>query len=334
MHAVQIVGAGTPVELAEVADPVAAPGEVVVQIAAAGICHSDAHYRQGDPAPRLLPITPGHEVAGAVVEVGDGISTDRIGERVALHYLESCGTCTGCRTHGEQFCHTYRMLGLTRHGGYAERVAIAATSAVPIPDAIATEHAAVMMCSSATALHALHRGRTAPGETVAVFGAGGLGMSAIQLANTFEAATVYAVDIDDDRLAMAARHGAIPVPAGRAGDAVSGVDVALVMVGAVAAYREALDVLGPRGRAVAVGLMSGAMPLAPYADFIVPEHEVIGAADHTRDELDELFAIAGNGGLDLSAVVAETVSLNADEINAVLDRLDVFGPGMRTVIVP
>ena len=218
MRAVQIAQPGAPLRPVDLADPVAGPAEVVVRITAAGICHSDAHYRKGDPAPRRLPITPGHEIAGVIAAVGAGVAVDRVGERVALHYLESCGTCGGCRAHGELFCDNYRMLGLTRDGGYAEQIAVAESSAVPIPASISDDHAAVMMCSSATALHALHRARMAAGESVAVFGVGGLGMSAVQLAAALGAEAVYAVDIDESRREQAAGYGAIPVAAGAAGD--------------------------------------------------------------------------------------------------------------------
>lgn len=338
MRTVRLIARGEPVEAAEVPDPEAGPGEVVVAIRASGICHSDAHYRAGDPATARLPITLGHEIAGVVEAVGEGVDPARIGERVGLHYVLSDGTCERCVRHGEQFCERYEMLGHTVDGGYAERIAVPADNAIPVPGGIRIEHAAVMMCSSATSLHALRKGRLREGEQVAVFGVGGLGMSAVQLALALGARRVFAVDIDDARLEIAAGFGAVPVRgADRAARAIAdagGADVALALVGAREPFAAAVASLGTRGRLVSVGIGKESVPIMPYRDLIRGERELIGSNDHRRHEIPELFELASRGLLRLEDVVTSVIPLDGAAVDAELDRIDSFGPGVRTVITP
>lgn len=315
--------------------PEAGPGEVVVSVQAAGICHSDAHYRAGHPSPRLLPVTPGHEVAGTITAVGAGVDAGRAGTRVAVHYVVSCRTCALCLGGAEQFCAEYQMIGNGRDGGYAEAIVVPDANAIAIPDELDVAHAAVMMCSTATSLHALRRGRLQPGETVAVYGAGGLGMSAIQLATALGAGRILAVDRDPERLAIAEALGATAVNADDASVRLRGeVDVALDLVGGDAVIPGALEALAPRGRLVLVGIGEAPVEISPYRQVIGPEAEVIGCNDHTRDEILEIIDLASDGHIDVGPVITATVALDAAAVNADLDRLDGYGPGIRTVIQP
>src|SRR5512145_3257239 len=195
MKAVRMVEPGKPLELQRIPIPSAGAMDVLVRVRAAGICHSDAHYRAGTSSMGMLPITLGHEVAVEVEWVGSQVTTIEAGERVALHYNISCGDCYYCQTGNEQFCTTVKMLGHHVDGGYGEYVAVPARNAIPLPQEIPFEEGATLMCASATALHALRKSRVRAGETVAVFGVGGLGLSAIQLARAMGAVEVYAVDI-------------------------------------------------------------------------------------------------------------------------------------------
>ncbi len=336
MRAVRFEGSGALVDR-EVASPEPGPGEVLIAVAAAGICHSDAHYRAASPAPVLVPVTLGHEIAGTIADVGPGADPSRIGERVAVHYVVSCGICVRCLAGHEQFCASYGMVGNTVDGGFAESVIVPVANAVRIPDRVPTDLAAIMMCSTATALHALRRGRVRSGETVAVFGVGGLGQSAVRLAQALGAGRVIAIDLDPARLAMAASTGASVIDAAdpAAVAAVAGsVDVAVEMVGSAEVYASAIGVLAKGGRAVAVGLSRGAVAVEPYGGLVAGEIELVGSNDHTRAEIVEVLDLAADGDIDLSSVITETVGLSAVAINAVLDRLDAFGPGTRSVIIP
>ncbi|MBS3784683.1 MAG: zinc-binding dehydrogenase, partial [Anaerolineae bacterium] len=184
--------------------------------------------------------------------------------------------------------------------------------------------------------------RLTAGETVAVFGVGGLGMSAIQLAAAMGALDVYAVDINKERLAMADRFGAIPIDASDA-DPVKkireltdgkGVDVSLELVGLKITMHQAVQSLAVFGRAVMVGIASQPLEIETYGELLGREAEVIGSADHLLQELPLLIEYTRRGVLDLSSVVTRTVPLDADAINGVLDQLDEFGAGVRTVITP
>ncbi len=213
MKAVRLVRAGAPLEQFEIAPPATGPQDVLVRVRAAGICHSDAHYRAGRSPVSPLPLTLGHEVAGIVAQVGREVIRLKVGDRVCLHYLVTCGTCEHCCRGLEQFCVAGAMIGKHRDGGYAEFIVVPGRNAFVLPPEIHFPNAAVLMCSSATSLHALHKGRFKSGDTVAVFGVGGLGLSAVQLARGLGASTVYAVDINPGKLELAGHFGAIPIDA-------------------------------------------------------------------------------------------------------------------------
>jgi propanol-preferring alcohol dehydrogenase len=338
MRAVRIVAVGQPLENHELEPVEPGPLEVVVEVRAAGICHSDVHYRRGPWTTDRLPLTLGHEVAGVITAVGSLVDPARVGERVCLHYQTSCGTCPWCARGSEQFCREGRMLGKGFDGGYAELVVIPGRNAFRLPDAISFEHGAVMMCSSATSLHALRKGRLAPGETVAVFGVGGLGMSAVQIAAAVGAGRVFAVDLDPAKLALAERFGAIPVAGGesaaeeirRAG----GADVALDLAGVAATVEGAIAVLRPLGRAVMVGISDRPISLVPFTALAPREAEVIGCTDHLAREIPLLLDLAIRRRLVLDDVVTAAVPLEAASINAVMDDLERYRGGIRTVITP
>ncbi|MFO7742695.1 MAG: zinc-binding dehydrogenase [Anaerolineae bacterium] len=342
MKAVQIVEIGRPLEEREIPPPEVGDRDVLVRVEAAGICHSDAHYRAGNSPVGPLPITPGHEVAGVVEEVGARVTNLAAGDRVCLHYLITCGDCPYCAQGSEQFCIEGSMIGKYRDGGYAEYIAVPARSAVLLPDEIPFEEGAIMMCSSATSFHALRKSRLTPGETVVIFGVGGLGMSAVQLAHAMGALDVYAVDINAERLAMAGRFGAVPINASeidpvervRSLTGGRGVDVALELIGLPLTMRQAVQSLAVFGRAVMVGIASQPLEIDTYRELLGREGEAIGASDHLLQELPLLVEYARRGILDLSDVVTGTVPLDADAINAALDQLEEFGSGVRTVITP
>jgi D-arabinose 1-dehydrogenase-like Zn-dependent alcohol dehydrogenase len=172
MKAVRLVQPGSPLELHDIPLPQTGDDDVLVRVKAAGICHSDAHYRAGISRVHPLPLTLGHEVAGVIEAIGRNVKHLSIGERVCLHYMATCGACGWCVKQNEQFCETGAMIGKSRDGGYAEFIAIPARSVFKFPDEIPFEHGAIMMCSSATSLHALNKARMKPGESVAIFGTG------------------------------------------------------------------------------------------------------------------------------------------------------------------
>lgn len=342
MKAVRFIGVGRPLQMQDIPMPEIGARDVLVKVKAAGVCHSDAHYRAGISPVKPVPLTLGHEVAGVVEKAGAEVTNVKAGDRVALHYNLSCGDCYHCSTGNDQFCEKVLMIGHYTNGGYAEYIAVPARNAIPLPDEIPFEQGATLMCASATAFHALRKSRLKGGETVAVFGAGGLGQSAIQLAKAFGAIDVFAVDINDEKLNLAAQYDAIPLDA-RNVDAVAeikrltngkGVDVAIEMIGLPQTMKQALRAAGVLGRVVIVGLSNQPFEIQTYTELLGKEIEVIGSNDHHLQELPLLVDLARRRVLDTSRIVTKTIPLEADAVNAALDDLERFGGGVRTVIVP
>jgi len=342
MRAVRLMQVGKPLEESEIPVPGIGPDEVLIRVAAAGICHSDVHYRAGISEFDRLPLTLGHEVAGTIEKIGKAVTNLAPGDRVCVHYLVHCGSCEFCVRGLEQFCIKGQMIGRHRDGGYADFIKVPGRNAFALPDEISFEVGAVMMCSSATALHALNKARLKPGESVAIFGFGGLGFSALQLARTFRARDVYVVEINPAKLTSIAKLGAVAIDA-KAGDPVEqikkatgakGVDVSLELIGTAKTMRQAVQCLGVLGRAALVGLTAESMSIFPYTELINKEVEIIGVSDHLATELPALLEFGRSGKLDFPPGTLPVLHLDAAQINAALDELQDSIDHVRTVIIP
>jgi propanol-preferring alcohol dehydrogenase len=342
MKAVRLVQVGKLLEQADVPIPEIGPHDVLIRVAAAGICHSDAHYRAGVSKMDNLPLTLGHEIAGRVERVGADVTNVAVGDRVCVHYLVRCGQCDFCARGQEQFCRSGQMIGKHRDGGYAEFIKVPGVNAFPLPDEITFEAGAIMMCSSATVLHALSKARLRAGESIAIFGFGGLGFSALQLARAFDCGDVYVIEINPAKLASAAKMGVIaidakaadPVEQIREATAGGGVDVALELIGSAKTMRQAVLCLSPLGRAALVGLTAESMSIHPYTELINKEAEIIGVSDHLAVEIPALIEFARSGKLLSPPETLRVADLDAVQINAALDALQDSIDHVRTVIVP
>src|SRR6266481_3898695 len=342
MRAVQLVQIGAPLENAEFEVPEIGLSEVLIRVGATGICHSDGHYRAGISKIDNLPVTLGHEVAGRVEKIGNKVTDVATGDRVCVHYLVHCGSCEFCKRGLEQFCRSGQMIGKHRDGGYAEFIKVPARNAFALPDEISFEVGAITMCSSATALHALKKARVKPGESVAIFGFGGLGFSALQLARAFDCGEIYVVEINPVKLASIKNLGAVAIDA-KAGDpaeqikeatAGKGVDVSLELIGSAKTMRQCVLCLAPLGRAALVGLTRESMSIFPYTELINKEVEIIGVSDHLATELPSLIELARSGRLRFPPETLRVVDLDAGQVNAALDALQHSIDHVRTVIVP
>jgi D-arabinose 1-dehydrogenase-like Zn-dependent alcohol dehydrogenase len=342
MKAVRLTAISSPLAEEESESPPVSPRDVLIRVKAAGICHSDAHYRAAISPVKHLPLTLGHEVAGVVEAIGADVKNFKVGDRICVHYLVTCGECAFCCAGNEQFCPSAEMIGKHRDGGYAEFIAVPERSVFCLPDEIPFEQGAILMCSSATSLHALKKARLRRGETVAIFGAGGLGISALQLARHLGAAEIYAVDVNPRKLELAERFGAVPVNAvtGNPVDQIQelthgrGVDIALELVGLPLTMRQAVQSLAILGRAALVGLTRETFEVAPYAELLNKEAEIIGVSDHLAGEIPLLLDLLRTRKLDLSDGIIRTVPLEAKAVNEALDRLEEFGDDVRVVIMP
>ncbi len=320
MRAVQLVQIGKSLQDAEVRIPEIGPSEVLIRVAAAGICHSDEHYRAGISQILNLPLT----------------------DRICVHYLVHCGSCEFCARGQEQFCRTVQMIGKHCDGGYAEFIKVPGRNAFALPDEVSFDVGAIMMCSSATALHALNKTRLKRSQSVAIFGFGGLGHSALQLARALGCGQIYVVEINRAKLDSASKLGASAIDA-NAGDPVEqikeatagkGVDVSLELIGNPVTMRQAVQCLGVLGRAALVGLTAEAMSILPYTELINKEAEIIGVSDHLATELPTLLEFARSGKLRFPPDALRLVDLDAGQINAALDALQDSIDHVRTVILP
>lgn len=337
MIAYQLVAAGSPLVEREVATPSPGPGEVVVAVRAAGVCRSDAHYQAGGVPPGALPRTLGHEISGTVEAAGADVESVRVGDRVAVHYVVACGACDRCLGAGEQFCRSGAMVGKERDGGFAEKVVVPERNAVVLPTEVSFEEAAIMMCSTATAFHALGVGEAGAGDRLGILGFGGLGASALQLARTLGMPAPLVVDVRPEKVRHARSLGATAV--GPGGDELERLavehapDVVLDFTGDPALCTRALRLLAPRGRLVLVALSRAELAFDPYADLVTGERRILGCSDHTRAELEELLSMAASGALDLGPAISERVEMSAGAVNGALDRLRAGTDGFRTVLI-
>ncbi|NHJ84992.1 MAG: zinc-binding dehydrogenase [Asgard group archaeon] len=341
MKAVQLVELKRDLENRELPKPDPKADEVLIKIKAAGICHSDVHYRNGISSVDFLPISLGHEIAGEIEEVGSKVKRFKPGDRVCVNYMITCGNCYYCVKGSEQFCTEGKMIGKNVNGGYAEYIAVPTRGIYKLPDNVSFEHAAVMMCSTVTSLHAIKKTRFQPGESMAIFGLGGLGISALQLAKIFGARDIYAVDIDSDKLASAEKKGAIPINAKKKNPVEqimtltqdTGVDVVLELVGLKATIEQGIKCLARFGRIGLVGITKDLVQIDSF-DAICREKEIIGCSDHLLSEIPMLLDLMEQSKLDLSDVVTKTVPLDAVAINEVHHQLMDFKAEFRTVIKP
>ncbi|MFC7431401.1 MULTISPECIES: zinc-binding dehydrogenase [unclassified Agrococcus] len=309
---------GGPVAVRDVPDPVAPTGGVVVRVAASGLCRSDRHAWAGHDDSVTLPHVPGHELAGTVAEVGPGVAGWRVGDRVTVPFVHGCGSCAWCLAGHAQVCPEQTQPGFTHPGSHAELVAVRGADAnlVALPDGIDDAAAASLGCRFATAFRALTaRARLQAGEHVAVWGAGGVGLSAVMIARAL-GARVVAIDRSEDALALARSLGAdATVVAGA--DAVDevvartggGAHVSLDAVGSAETATASVLSLRRLGRHVQVGLLAGAPPALPLDRVIGWELEVLGSHGMSARDYPRLLELVASGALQPRLLVQRIVGL-------------------------
>ena len=339
MKAVQLVERRRPLELVDLPEPVPAAGEVVIQVEAEGICRTDWHVWNGDwdwvGLVPTLPLVMGHELGGTVVAVGSGVSRVRAGDRVTTPFHESCGRCGYCLSGRSNLCDAMEFLGLTHDGGYAQYAAIrnADFNCVTLPDGIDALSAAAIGCRYMTAFHAVTRqGGLAAGQWVAVHGAGGIGLSAVQIAAAL-GGRVIAVDLAEAKLEKARAEGALHTVNAGQQDVVAairditggGADLAIGGLGVAALVQAAVLSLRKGGRLVQVGLTSqaeqGYVPL-PLDHIIEAEIEVAGSVGNPHVDYPRLLALVATGVLRPARIVGQTLPLG--QASEVLDAMDSY----------
>jgi propanol-preferring alcohol dehydrogenase len=332
---------GEDLKLDEVEVPSVADDEVLVRVRASGICHSDINYRDGVGKVGSLPITLGHEISGTVAERGSRVEQAAAGERVCVHYVIGCGRCKFCLAGLETYCRKYQMVGKDLDGGFAEYVKVPAANVLALPETLPFEQGAILGCAVSTAYHALRRGRVRSGESVVVYGVGGLGVQAVQLAAShFKAGSVIAIDVLDHKLSLARKLGAKEAinasqvdPAERIREITDGhgADVVLDFVGRKSTLKNAVTFAGMGGRIVVVGISSDELRISPYSTIIGKEIELLGSNDHLKSELAELIQLVGSRRIDISSSITHRVKL--EEVNKGIQILEKgIGDPVRVVV--
>jgi D-arabinose 1-dehydrogenase-like Zn-dependent alcohol dehydrogenase len=310
-----------PLSVEEVTAPDPAPGGVVVRVAASGICRSDWHAWQGHDADVALPHVPGHELAGTVTAVGEGVRLWCVGDRVTVPFVNACGRCAQCAAGEHQVCTRQTQPGFTHWGSLAEFVALDAADVnlVAVPEELDLATAAALGCRYATAFRAVaHVGRVRAGEWVAVHGCGGVGLSAVQIAAA-AGARVVAVDVAPGALDLArelgAEHavdGTTDVPAAVTELTGGGAHVSLDALGAPVTCTNSIRSLRPRGRHVQVGLLPPEQGRAevPMERVIALELQVLGSHGMAAHAYPELLGLIVAGRLDPRRLVTRELTLD------------------------
>jgi alcohol dehydrogenase len=280
-----------------IADPTPAPDGAVVAVAATGVCRSDWHAWRGHDAGVVLPLVPGHELAGTVVAVGARVDPRWVGRRVTTPFVCACGTCPACRAGEQQVCERQEQPGFTHDGSYAELVGLrhAEVNLVELPEEVGFDVGALLGCRVATAWRAVHhRGRVRAGETVVVHGCGGLGLAAVAVA-AGAGAHVIAVDPSAGARTLAEQVGA--AQALPTADDLHGAHVSLDCAGLAVSAAASIRCLGVRGRHVQVGLLPGGAVL-PVDVVVARELDVLGSHGAPAHAYPGLLAALPSLGLE------------------------------------
>lgn len=323
MRAAVVTEFGAPLDIAEVDLPVPGFGEALVKLETSGVCHTDLHAAQGDwPVKPTPPFIPGHEGCGTVVAVGNGVTDLKVGDRVGNAWLWStCGRCEYCRTGRETLCESQKNGGYSVNGSFGGFMLVDAAYATRLPDGVDLLEVAPILCAGVTVYKGLKVTDTRPGQWVAISGIGGLGHIAVQYARAM-GLRVVAVDIDDSKLALAARLGAEVTVNARTSDvlaevqnATGGVHAVLVTAVHPQAFGEAIGLARRGGTIVLIGLPPGDFP-APIFDIVLKGLTIRGSIVGTREDMAEALDFYARG---LIHPIVTTAKL--DEVNEVFDRM-------------
>lgn len=340
MKAAVFHGAHQPLEVTEIATPEPGPGEVLVKVAACGLCHTDLHYLDhGTPTFKAPPLVLGHEISGTIAALGRSTSGWAEGERVLLPAVLTCGTCTLCREGRENICEQSRMFGNHVDGGFAEYVLAPAKDIFRLPVEIPLEAGSIIADAMTTPFHAVvRRGRVVPGDWVLVLGCGGVGLNIVQLAAAV-GARVIAVDVAAGKLEWARTLGAEETidasQVERVDKAVrkltgSGADVAFEAIGKAPTQETAFNCLRTGGRLVLVGYSPDTMTLNA-GRVMFREIDVVGSLGCRPVDYPRVIELARQGKIKVAELVSDRFPLA--EIERGLEALR-GGKTIRGIVVP
>ena len=342
MKAAVFYGPNQPLKLEEVDTPTPKPGEILVKVAACGVCHTDLHYiDHGVPTFKKPPMILGHECSGTVAQLGEGVDSFKKGDKVLLPAVLTCGVCDFCRTGRENICEKMVMFGNHVDGAYAEYVIAPAKDVFTLPDEIPLEEGSIIADAISTPFHAVkNRGEVRPGDTVVVFGCGGIGVNIVQVAAA-AGGTVIAVDISEAKLEWARKLGATytvnPSKVEKLGKEIrkltgGGADVAFEAIGKPETIQSAFGTLRKGGRLVVVGYSAEDIRLSA-ARIMFFEMEVVGSLGCRPVDYPKLIEMARVGKIKVAELVTHKLPLS--EINEALEMLRRGDESvLRSVVIP
>jgi 6-hydroxycyclohex-1-ene-1-carbonyl-CoA dehydrogenase len=340
MRAAVFYGPNMPLRVEDVPVPALDAGEVLVKVAACGLCHTDLHYiDHGVPTVKTPPVILGHEAAGTVVLTGPAVGIIKEGDRVLLPAILTCGQCPACRYGRENICQNMRMFGNDVDGAYAEYVKTPAKDIFILPPEIPLVEGCIIADAVTTPYHAVkNRAEVRPGDSVVVFGCGGVGLNVVQFAS-LAGGIVIAVDIVEERLEWARRLGASATvnPRQIEGSAArkirqltgGGADVALEAIGNPDTIQEAFASLHPGGRLVVVGYSDREVAFNA-GRIMYREMEIRGSLGCRPVDYPRVIELARTGRIQVAPLV--TARFPLEDINAGLDALR-HSQGIRSVVV-
>jgi len=340
MRAAIFHGAHQPLTVEEAPTPTPQAGEILVKVAACGVCHTDLHYIDHDvPTFKKPPMILGHETSGTVAAISAGVTQWKEGDRLLLPAVYGCGYCRMCRTGRENICENMVMFGSHVDGAYAEYLVSPAKAAIPLPPEIPLVEGAIIADATTTPFHAVvNRGRVQPGDSVVVIGCGGIGLNCVQIAAAV-GGQVIAVDIADHKLEWARKLGAKATVNPKAVERPDkelrkltggGADVAFECIGNPMTQEQALGCVRTGGRFVVVGSSDKPMSLNT-GRVMFRELEIIGSLGCRGVDYPRVLDLVQQGKIKVAELV--TAKFPLDQINEAFDTLR-RGEGIRSVIVP
>ena len=337
MKAARFYEVGQRLRIEDVPIPKIGEFDVLLRIRACGCCHSDLHVIDGHVKPGKIPMTLGHEMAGEVAEMGTRVERVRQGDRVLFYYVNPCRECYYCKTGRENLCLNPAWAGFFDDGGYAEYIRALASNLVHLPDSIPYEKGAPLACGGGTSFHALKVANVSLGNTVLVYGVGGLGLYAVQLA-TLSGASVIAVDIYEEKLDLARKFGAkevinateqdVPEEVKRFTDGL-GCDVVFEYVSTAKTGENALMSLKKGGTFVSIGVSGEYYRVDPLY-ILQNELKIMGINGFTQQELVELVKMVQSG--KVKSMISKVYKLS--EVNEALEEVRSHRVLGRVVVRP
>jgi 6-hydroxycyclohex-1-ene-1-carbonyl-CoA dehydrogenase len=330
---------GQPLKIEEVQKPSYEKDEVLVKIAACGLCRTDLHYLHGTPTFKKPPIILGHEISGTVEEAGDQVKDFNIGDKVLVPPVFSCGHCRFCREGRGTICSNQIMIGNHRDGGFAEYVSVPANSIFHFPDNVPLNEGCIISDAISSPYHAVvDRAKVRPGDKVAIFGCGGLGLSTVQMASAV-GADVLAIDVFEKKLELATKFGASQTLNAKSVENVpktvrkmtgGGVDIAMEVIGLPATIQQAFDSVRQGGKVVVVGYSHENVTINA-GRLMFREIEVMGSLGCPLQDFPKLLDLVKLGKLKVEPMVTHRFKL--EQINEGLAILEKGDPDMIRAIV-